>query len=103
MYDSDTNQPGKSTTKEKEESDRNQVEHGDAFVIAGQQPALEPMLIVEIAQLRQLSLLLIWKRDNGTHWFTVPGTPGAVLPFAGALTAGELDPELEAPACPTGS
>src|SRR3984957_15423320 len=79
-------QPGKGAADKEEERDRNQIQHGDALVIAGEQPALEAVFAIEVAQLWQPSFFLVWKRDNGTHWFTVPGTTGAVLPdFVGPL------------------
>src|ERR1700677_4923614 len=79
-------QPGKGGTDKEEESDRNEIEHGDALMVAGKQPALQSILTVEIAQLRQLCILLIWKPDNSaTHWFTVPGTLGAPVPDVAGL------------------
>ncbi len=75
-----TDQAGKGATDKEEERDRDQIQHGDALVIAGEQPALEAVFAIEVAQLWQLSFFLVWKRDNGTHLFTVPGTTGAVLP-----------------------
>ena len=44
-----TDQPGKCSTEKEEERDRDEIQHGDAFMVAGKQPTLQPILAVEVA------------------------------------------------------
>ena len=81
-----TNQPRHRSADKEEERDRDEIQHRDPLVVARQQPALQPVLFVEIRNPRQRGRRLVRQCKNCAHGFTVPGAsagadvPGGVAP-----------------------
>ena len=70
---------GHGAADEEEEGNRDEIEDRDALVVAGKQPALQPILIVQIRPLGETRRLLRRKLDDCrcAHCFTTPGPAAA--------------------------
>ena len=60
-------QTSEGAAEKEEEGDRDQIEHRDPLMVAGEQPALQTILAVQIAALGQRCILLVGKTDDCTH------------------------------------
>ena len=74
-------QPRKRAADKEEERNRDQVQHRDALVVAGQQPAQQAMLRGDVVPLRHRRGALVGQIENRctrcAHGFTTPDAGGA--------------------------